>query len=59
MITINMNSAALCRLEQQDRARTGVLPDRRATAAGTGPQDGRGTAQRSEAAAPMPEHTRG
>jgi hypothetical protein len=63
VITINMNNAALCRLEQQDRGRSGALPERRSAAAGTGPLDARGTARettlRPEAAPPMPEHTRG
>ena len=67
MITINMNNAALCRLEQQDRGRPGALPDRRSTAAGTGPLDARKTvrettretARRPDEAPPMPEHTRG
>lgn len=63
MITINMNSAALCRLEQQDRGRTGALPERRSTTAGTAPLDvgktAQETARRPETAPPMPEHTRG
>jgi hypothetical protein len=67
VITINMNNAALCRLEQQDRGRTGALPERRSTAAGTGLLDsretgretGRETARRPDEAPPMPEHTRG
>lgn len=63
MITINMNNAALCRLEQQDRGRPGVLPERRSAAAGTGPLDARDSARKTtrppEAAPPMPEHTRG
>lgn len=59
MITINMNNAALCRLEQQDRGRPGAPPERRSTAAGTGPLDARETARQPEAAPPMPEHTRG
>ncbi|GAA1761030.1 hypothetical protein [Kocuria aegyptia] len=63
MITINMNSAALCELEQQDRARRGALPERRTTGTSTpgsaGPRDTRQTLPRPEAAPPMPEHTRG
>lgn len=63
MITINMNNAALCRLEQQDRGRPGALPERRSTAAGAGPLDARETARettrRPDEAPPMPEHTRG
>lgn len=59
MTTINMNNAALCRLEQQDRMRHGALPERRTTAGSTGPLGARGTAPRPEAAPPMPEHTRG
>lgn len=69
MITINMNNAALCRLEQQDRALPGARPASRATTAGTGPldarggapspRDARGTAPRPTVALPMPEHTRG
>jgi hypothetical protein len=59
VITINMNNAALCRLEQQDRGRSGALPERRSAAAGTGPLDARETARRPEEAPPMPEHTRG
>ena len=63
MITINMNNAALCRLEQQDRGRPGALPERRSAAAGAGPLDVRKTAQvtarRPDEAPPMPEHTRG
>jgi hypothetical protein len=54
-----MNNAALCRLEQQDRGRPGALPERRSTAAGTGPLDARETARRPEEAPPMPEHTKG
>ncbi|MFF0990778.1 hypothetical protein [Kocuria nitroreducens] len=63
MITINMNNAALCRLEQQDRTRHGALPERKATgrttAGSTGPLDTRGTVPRPQAAPPTPEHTRG
>jgi hypothetical protein len=63
VITINTNNAALCRLEQQDRGRSGALPERRSAAAGTGPLDARETARetarRPEEAPPMPEHTRG
>ncbi|MFE7629689.1 hypothetical protein [Kocuria sp. NPDC057446] len=54
MITINMNSAALCRLEQQDRTRQGAL-----AGSGTAASADRRDAPPSEAVPPMPEHTRG
>jgi hypothetical protein len=69
VITINMNNAALCRLEQQDRALPGARSASRATTASAGlpdarggaprPRDARGTAPRPQVAPPMPEHTRG
>lgn len=59
MITINMNNAALCELERQDRTRHGALPERKHTAGSTGLRDTRGTTPRPEAAPPMPEHSRG
>jgi hypothetical protein len=57
--TINMNSAALCRLEQQDRSRPGARPVRRATTASAGPVGGRETAQGPKSAPPVPENARG
>lgn len=59
MITINMNNAALCRLEQQDRARPGAMPERRTTAVSTGLPEARAGAPAPETVPPMPEHTRG
>ena len=54
MITINMNSAALCRLEQQDRSRPGARPASRATTASAGPVSGRETAPGPKSAPPVP-----
>jgi hypothetical protein len=59
MITINMNNAALCRLEQQDRLRPGARPVNRTTTASAGPVSGRETAPAPEAAPPVPENARG
>lgn len=59
MTTINMNNAALCELEQQDRTRPGALPGRRATTASAGPLDARGGATRPLATASVPGNARG
>ncbi|MFF0903377.1 UNVERIFIED_CONTAM: hypothetical protein RF653_06840 [Kocuria sp. CPCC 205316] len=63
MITINMNNAALCRLEQQDRSRPAARPVSRATTASAGPVSGRETAPGPKAAPPtptsVPENARG